>query len=64
MMATSIGSLSLPDVGVTAMYNADNTVQVSKKELWATVSIDLSADDAEKVYTFLKAQRTRQGLPT
>jgi len=63
-MPTTIATLSLDDIGATLDWQSDNTVTVTKKELWTSVSLSLSEQDADEAYEFIKSQRVKAGKPT
>ena len=63
-MSTTIATLSLDDIGATLDWQSDNTVTVTKKELWTSVSLSLSEQDADAAYEFIKSQRLKAGKPT
>lgn len=56
----TIATITLPDLGVKIEYKNDNSISLEEGWLFNKT---ISAQDAEQLYAFIKAQRTKAGLP-
>ena len=56
----TIATITLPDLGVQVEYQNDNSIKLEEGWLFNKT---ISPQDAEELYAFIKAQRTKAGLP-